>query len=217
MSDLFYVRPLRHTVTMTQRAVALAAHVLCLFSASSQSAEPDGAFFRSLRKPPEYSVTLDLKNPTDYTGIPEVEWFPLGNKEFCAIQGTVATTLKLPDGKTINEEFAILYIHRDAEGIYRVRADSLGWLRTEAALKRLDSELTTWATDIMPADKYQEREASIRKWMVGWTYQNEMYEGFFVRPAGYELSFQFFTLQGPNQDGIRYCYEVNLRPRKLRK
>lgn len=173
-------------------------------------AQPDGDFFRSLREVPNYFVNLDLTDPTNYTGIPATKWFPMGYYEFCAIQGTVTTRVKLPDGKTINEDFYIVYIERDKNGILNIRADSLGWLKTDKALSRLQRELQGWAADVFSTDQYKEREAAIQNWMTTWTGQKEQYEGFFVKRPGYTLNFSFMAWIR-EEDGFRYCYKIQLR------
>ena len=81
----------------------------------------DGDFFRSVRQDPYRKVRIDLRNPSDLSGIPEVKWFPMGDNEFCAIQGTTDTTLILPSGRVIEEEFAIVYVDKDSEGIFQIK------------------------------------------------------------------------------------------------
>ena len=81
-----------------------------------------GEFFRSVRQDPYRTVRIDLRNPEDLSGIPEVQWFPMGDNEFCAIQGTTDTTLILPSGRVIKEEFSIVYVDKDSEGIFQIKA-----------------------------------------------------------------------------------------------
>lgn len=40
--------------------------------------QPEGEFFRAMRRPPNYSVNLDLNDPTNFTGVPPSKhgWFP---------------------------------------------------------------------------------------------------------------------------------------------
>lgn len=175
--------------------------------------QPDGDFFRAMREVPNYSVNLDLNNPTNYTGIPTTKWFPSGNYEFCAIEGTVTTQIKLPDGKTINEDFHSVSIDRDRDGIVKIRAGSLGWLKTDKALSRLQRELDKWTSDILPADKRQEKHAEVQHWMTTWTGQKDQFKGFFVKQPGYTLNFSFVG-GAREKDGFAYYYTIQFREPK---
>lgn len=178
--------------------------------AACRPAEPKGDFFQIVRADKKYSVSLDLTDPKNYSGIPAVNWHPMGDTEFCAIQGNVSADIKLPDGKRITEEFSILYIDRDADGIYAVKMDSLGWLKTDKALIRLKREVNEWSADLDSFARYTARAEAISTWMTSWSYGNEWREGFRVQRVGYDLTFVFFIF-GNISDGIRFEYDIRLR------
>ena len=176
---------------------------------------PDGDFFRAMREVPNYSVSVDLNNPTNYTGIPATRWFPAGNSyEFCSIQGTVTTQIKLPDGKIINEDFHNVDIDRDHDGILKIRVGSLGWLKTDKALSRLQRELNNWASSVLSTDQRQEKQAAVQHWMTTWNKQKDQFKGFFVKRSGYTLNFSFVG-GVREEDGFSYIYELTFRDPKF--
>lgn len=174
---------------------------------------PDGDFFRAMREVPNYSVNLDLNNPTNYTGIPATKWFPSGSYEFCSIEGTVTTQIKLPDGKAINEDFHNVDIDRDHDGILKIRVGSLGWLKTDKASSRPQRELNNWASGVFSADQFQEKQTEVQHWMATWTGQKDQFEGFFVKRPGYTLNFSFVG-GVREEDGFAYIYELTFREPK---
>jgi len=172
--------------------------------------QPDGDFFRAMREPPNYSVNLDLNNPTNYMGIPPPKhWFPMGAFEFCDFEGTVTTQIKLPDGKIINEDFHSVEIERDHAGILSIQLDSLGWLKPEKAINHLKRELRDWASDVLSPDQCNEKEAEIHQWLTA--DRNDQFKGFFVKRPGYTLSFNFVATVNPQNDGFAYRYQIQLR------
>jgi hypothetical protein len=182
----------------------------------------DGEFFRSLREEPNQKVVIDLRNPSDLSGIPEVKWFPMGNDEFCAIQGTTDTTLILPSGRVIEEEFHIVYVDRDSEGIFEVKADSLGWLKLDVAKKRLDREV-----ELMIADGYDEQTIKIQResvmtWLKDFDHNSSMRSGIAQKTDDFTFIFGFAVTIDIDL-GIRYRYETKLsrseerRSRKYKK
>lgn len=178
---------------------------------------PDGEFYQTLRQSPEWKVSIDLRNPADVAGLPSgVKWFPMGDQEFCAMQGTTGLNLTLPSGQVIREEFAIVYVDRDHEGIFRVRADSLGWLKIPVALQRLDRELKFFATAGADPPKLNHRSTEIRRWMENFDHNSNMYEGIGVRSDASSASFSFFVTM-TTELGIRYCYEAEIPRSKERR
>ena len=112
--------------------------------------------------------------PATYLVIPEVKWFPMGDNEFCAIQGTTDTTLILPSGRTIEEEFSIVYVDRDSEGIFQVKADSLGWLRLDVAEKRLDREVDLMVAEGADKAKVLTQRQSVLDWLTTFDHNSPM-------------------------------------------
>lgn len=177
---------------------------------------PDGEFYRTLRQPPEWKVTIDLRDSKDVTGIPEgVRWFPMGDYEFCAIQGTTDLSLTLPSGQIIHEEFAIVYVDKDNDGIFSVRADSLGWLKVPVALQRLEREQEFFAKEGADALKLNERAADIRHWLDAFDHNSNMYEGLGFRSDEFDASFSFIVSM-TTEIGIRYCYRAEITRSKTR-
>jgi hypothetical protein len=164
---------------------------------------PDGDFFRAMREVPNYSLNLDFINPTNNTGIPA---------DGRALQGTVTTRIKLPDGKIINEDFHTVYIDQDADDIYKIRADSLGWLKPDKAFSRLQRELHNWTSGVFSPEKDQETEAEVQYWLTTWPAWKDQYKGFSVKRPGYTLNFSF--IGGMEDDGYAYCYELTFREKK---
>ncbi len=196
---LLYVRP----VPMSVSRLVFAA----LFLGSAVSCSPQMPTSTVVREDKRYSVSLDLSDPKNYSGIPAVTWFPMGDGEFCAIQGVVALDVKLPDGKRVVGEFSIVYIHRDADGVFRIRADSLGWLGSDAdALSRIKLELHKWGSDVYTPAQFIEREGAVSTWIASSRLGN-MSEGFRVRRKRYEVNFSLFSFGGP---GLRFYYELRL-------
>lgn len=204
--------PIRVIILISTALLAISALVVALVVYCRP--HPKGDFFQIVREDKKYSVSLDLSDPKNYSGIPAVTWFPMRDREFCAIQGLVATDIKLPDGKRITEEFAILYIDRDADGILGIRSDSLGWLRTDKALLRLKREIHERASDLDSFERYTERAREISTWMTSYAenkaWNKEWRKGFRVQRVGYELNFIFFIF-GRLSDGIRFTYDIRLR------
>jgi uncharacterized protein DUF4412 len=173
--------------------------------------EPDGDFFRSMRGPPNYSVNLDLNDPTNFTGVPPArhDWFPMGSYEFCVFEGTVTTQIKMPDGKIISEDFHMVVIERDHNGILNIQLDSLGWQKPEKAISHFQRELRDWASDVLSPDQRNEKEAELRQWMT--TDNNEQFKGFFVKRPGYTLNFTLEHTLDPQNLGFPYRYQIQLR------
>jgi len=173
--------------------------------------EPDGDFFHSMRGPPNYSVNLDLNDPTNFAGVPPARhgWFPMGSYEFCVFEGTVTTQIKMPDGKIISEDFHMVVIERDHNGILNIQLDSLGWLQPEKAMIHFQRELRDWASDVLSPNQCNEKEAEVRQWMTA--DNNEQFEGFFVKRPGYTLSFNLEHTLDPQNIGFPYRYQIQLR------
>ncbi len=173
--------------------------------------KPEGEFFRAMRRPPNYSVNLDLNDPTNFAGVPPAKhgWFPMGSYEFCAFEGTVTTQIKLPDGKIINEDFGMVVIERDHSGVLNIQLDSLGWLKPKKAISHLQRELRNWASDVLSPDQCNEKEAEIDQWLKA--DRTDQFKGFFVKRPGYTLSFNFVATVNPQTDGFAYRYQIQLR------
>jgi hypothetical protein len=173
--------------------------------------EPDGDFFRSMRGPPNYSVNLDLNDPTNFAGVPPArhDWFPMGSYEFCIFEGTVTTQIKMPDGKIISEDFHMVVIERDHNGILNIQLDSLGWQKPEKAISHFQRELRDWASDVLSPDQRNKKEAELRQWMT--TDNNDQFKGFFVKRSGYTLNFTLEHTLDPQNLGFPYRYEIQLR------
>lgn len=176
----------------------------------------------SIRRPPlmwpvtnRYELRLDLTNPTNYSGIPStVRWFSRSDsQDWCSLQGRVATTIALPDGKSISETFYLVYIDRDEDGIYQVRAESVDPLNISNAISRLETELQEWSTGAWPPQQRAERKTEILNWLTNATPDREMYEGFRTQRSGYELTFSFLAVH-PHPAEPRYLYELRLRESK---
>ncbi len=175
----------------------------------------DGEFFRSLRREPYRKVRIDLRSPADLSGIPEVKWFPMGDFEFCAIQGTTDTALILPSGKTIEEEFSIVYIDRDSEGIFQVKADSLGWLRLDVAEKRLDREVDLMIEEGADKAKVLTQRQSVLDWLRAFDHNSSMRSAIGHRTEAFQLYFGFAVTMNTDL-GISYRYTAELPRSKER-
>jgi len=176
----------------------------------------DGEFFRAVRQEPYRKVRIDLRSASDLSGIPKVEWFPMGDNEFCAIQGTTDTTLILPSGKTIKEQFSIVYIDRDSEGIFQVKADSLGWLRLDAAEKRLDREVNLMVKEGADQAKMLTQRQSVLDWLTTFDRSSPMRSAIAHSTDEFRLYFGFAVTL--NTDfGISYRYTIELPRSKERR
>jgi hypothetical protein len=133
----------------------------------------------------------------------------MGSYEFCAFDGTVTTQIKLPDGKIINEDFGMVVIERDHNGVLNIQLDSLGWLKSEKAIGRLQRELRNWVSDVLSTEQCNEKEAEIDQWLKA--DRTDQFKGFFVKRSGYTLSFNFEATGNPQTDGFAYRYQVQLR------
>lgn len=176
----------------------------------------DGDFFRSVRQQPYRKVRIDLRNPSDLSGIPEVKWFSMGDNEFCAIQGTTDTTLILPSGRVIEEEFAIVYVDRDSEGIFQIKADSLGWLKMDIAKQRLDREyrlMTDGGAD--PTGLAKQRQA-VLDWLTSFDHNSQMRSAMGVRSDDFRFTFGFAVTMSTDT-GISYRYEAEIPRSKERR
>lgn len=178
----------------------------------------DGEFFRSARQDPYRKVSIDLRNPTDSSGIPEVKWFPMGHKEFCAIQGTTDLTLILPSGRVITEEFNIVYVDRDSQGIFQVKADSLGWLKLDVAEKRLDREMELMIEDGLDKQSLETQRESVRTWLNSdhASYGTSMRSAIGSRAEAFRFSFGFAVTMNIDH-GISYRYTAELPRSKERR
>jgi hypothetical protein len=157
----------------------------------------------------EYNLLIDFAQPTNYSGIPtNVTWFKRSdNQNWCVLQGRVTTKIALPDSQSITETFYIVYIDRDEEGVYKVRAESVEKLPVTNAINRLDAELGRWSsTEWSPAQR-NERKSTIVNWLRSNSPNREPYEGFRSQRAGYEISFSFGSMK-PAPAAPRYIYEV---------
>ena len=176
----------------------------------------DGDFFRSVRQEPYRKVRIDLRNPSDLSGIPEVKWFPLGDNEFCAIQGTTDTTLILPSGRVIEEEFAIVYVDKDSEGIFQIKADSLGWLKMDIAKQRLAREFRLMTDDGINPTELEKQRLTVLDWLTQFDHNSQMRSAMGVRSGGFRFTFGFAVTM--NTDiGIRYRYEAEIPRSKERR
>jgi hypothetical protein len=176
----------------------------------------DGEFFRSVRQEPNRKVRIDLRSPSDLSGIPEVKWFPMGDNEFCAIQGTTDTTLILPSGKTIEEEFSIVYIDRDSEGIFQVKADSLGWLRLDVAAKRLDREVDLMIAEGADKAKVLTQRQSVLDWLTTFDHNSPMRSAIAHSTDQFRLYFEFVVTMSTDM-GISYRYTAEIPRSKERR
>jgi hypothetical protein len=176
----------------------------------------DGEFFRALRQEPNRKVLIDLRNPSDFSGIPEVQWFPMGDNEFCAIQGTTDTKLILPSGRIIEEEFHIVYIDRDSEGIFQVKADSLGWLKLDVAKKRLDREVKLMNEDGSNEQSIESQRDSVLTWLNDFDHNSSMRSAIGTRTENFRVSFGFAVTTDINL-GISYRYEAEVSRSKERR
>jgi hypothetical protein len=176
----------------------------------------DGEFFRSVRQEPNRKVRIDLRSPSDLSGIPEVKWFPMGDNEFCAIQGTTDTTLILPSGKTIEEEFSIVYIDRDNEGIFQVKADSLGWLRLNVAAKRLDREVDLMVAEGADKAKVLTQRQSVLDWLTTFDHNSPMRSAIAHSTDQFRLYFEFVVTMSTDM-GISYRYTAEIPRSKERR
>ncbi|MGJ8697811.1 MAG: hypothetical protein ACSHYF_15950 [Verrucomicrobiaceae bacterium] len=178
---------------------------------------PEGIFFRTVRQAPIRKVKIDLRAPWDISGIPEVEWVPLrGKHKFCAIQGTTDLHLTLPSGRVLNEEFAIVYIDRDHEGIFEVKADSLGWLRPRVAEEKLEEEGAFLVQEGMLDEEVQAQMKNVLSWLDDYDHNSGMRKGLFFTV---DNLFQYFgfavTLN--TDSGIRYRHHFRInRPEDRR-
>jgi hypothetical protein len=176
----------------------------------------DGEFFRALRQEPNRKVLIDLRNPSDFSGIPEVKWFPMGDNEFCAIQGTTDTRLILPSGRIIEEEFHIVYIDRDSEGIFQVKADSLGWLKMDIAKNRLDREVKLMIEDGSDEQAIEAQRDSVITWLKDFDHNSSMRSAIWTRTEDFRFSFGFAVTTDINL-GISYRYEAEISRSKERR
>jgi hypothetical protein len=171
--------------------------------------QQDGDFFRSVRQDPYRTVRIDLRNLSDLSGIPEVKWFPMGNNEFCAIQGTTDTTLILPSGRVIREEFAIVYVDKDSEGIFQINADSLGWLKMYIAKQRLDRELRLMTDDGADPTSLANQRQAVLDWLSDFDHNSQMRSAMGVRSDDFRFTFGFAVTM--NTDfGISHRYEAEI-------
>jgi hypothetical protein len=81
---------------------------------------------------PHYTVRLDLRHPTDLSGIPSsTKWLsaawpqpvkivPMEQGSFCCIEGKVDISVVLPDGQTIRDTLRNVFIHTNTSGIWQV-------------------------------------------------------------------------------------------------
>ena len=178
--------------------------------------KPDGEFFRSNRQEPYREVEIDLRKPLDLSGIPEVVWFPMPNNEFCAIQGTTDTTLILPSGRVIKEEFSIVYIDRDSEGIYQITADSLGWLKLDAAKRRLDREVALMTEDGGELEMLKEQHRTVFNWLSRFDHNSRMRSAIGSETADFRFTFGFAVTMNTDL-GISYRYKAELSRSKERR
>tara|TARA_B110000977_G_scaffold198400_1_gene283181 strand:+ start:73 stop:690 length:618 start_codon:yes stop_codon:yes gene_type:complete len=195
--------------------IRITSSVLYLLSAVSCLALylPEGEFTKRTKLYPKSQVLLDLRDPFNYSGIPKDEkWFQMGSYEFCAIEGATTAEIILPNGRVILEEFSIVYIHRDHQGIYEVRADSSGWLDEENALKRLDWQLQWFSKQKYEIEVLEERKTHLVNWIKNYDHQMETYESIWVKDAEHSLYFRFFNI-----GGIRYCYDYRIERSKERR
>jgi hypothetical protein len=176
----------------------------------------DGEFFRALRQEPNRKVMIDLRNPDDLSGIPEVQWFPMGDNEFCAIQGTTDTTLILPSGRVIKEEFHIVYVDRDSEGIFQVKADSLGWLKLDVAEKRLDREVELMIADGYDEQTIESQRESVMTWLKEFDHNSSMRSAIGRRADDFRFTFGFAVTMDFDL-GISYRYEAEISRSKERR
>ena len=175
----------------------------------------------------DFEVKLDLNNPTNFSITPNsMTWFQRReDQKWCAVQGRVNTSILLPDGKTVNEVFYLVFIDCDEDGIYKVRAQTSERISLERATLRLNDEIPKWATDKWTTADTEKRRKIITDWLNDSSYEREMYEGFRTQRTGYEVSFSFcatrihpegptcvyeFRLRDPRPDAQSECF-VNLR------
>jgi hypothetical protein len=160
--------------------------------------------------PPPSSFCDIYEMASNFTGVPTPKhWFPMGSYEFGVFEGTVATRIKMPDGKIISEDFHMVVIERDHNGVLNLQLDSLGWMKPETAISHFQRELFNWASNILSPDQCKEKEAELRQWMT--TDNNEQFKGFFVKRPGYTLSFTLEHTLDPQNLGFPYRYQIQLR------
>ncbi len=172
--------------------------------------QPDGEFCRSLRSDPYRKMTIDFRHPEDLSGIPDVDWFSLGEgSSVCNIQGTTDATITLPSGRIVREEFAIVYVYVSGKRVTRVRADSLGWLRQGPAESRLDKEIALLEEEGADSTFLERRRKEISDWMTNFDYKSEMYQHIGHDARNFRQSFGFF-ITARIEIGIRYCHQYEI-------
>ena len=170
---------------------------------------PDGIFFRTLRQAPYRRVEIDFRTPTDMSGLPDVKWFPMGSYEFCAIQGTTDTRIILPSGRVIEEEFEIVYIDRDHEGIYEVKADSIGWLKEDVAKRKLKEEVDLLIQEGGEVSTIRTQMKKVIGWLDNYDHNSGMRQGVFFASEQFFQYFGFAVTLNTNM-GIRYRHHYRL-------
>lgn len=172
-------------------------------------------FFDYNQEKEKFQILINLNDPTDYAQIPkESRWFPMGNYELTAIEGAVTTEILLPNGQKIKGEFRSVFIDRDQDGIFRVRAVSLESFTPEQSIKHLDKQID-WFSRMKHEDgKTIELRSELVDWFNSWTYSSGSRKGIWARSGRETLICAYSALSGPDH-GFRfeYTYEID-RPKE---
>jgi hypothetical protein len=170
---------------------------------------------------PSYEVHLDLRHPTDLSGIPaDTRWFsgtwpppaeivplsPPGGS--CCVEGKVDITIVLPDGNIIHDIVRNVFIDTDDAGIWKVFTNVYS-AEPRDALQRFKP----YVWPIALSSKYSPGQSTpldkIENDLLTYKAKQALADGLRVEPTGCKLQFAVETTFLPS-DKVAYFYLIEL-------
>jgi hypothetical protein len=166
---------------------------------------------------PHHILTIDLRRPTDLSGIPAgTKWFsdtwpaprvivPLSaSGGFCCVEGRVDMTIILPDGQTIHDTGRQVYINTDDTGIWKILID-VDSVMPKIALENIKASLFPIAMGSQNKEGIIQSVADIENGLTNYRPNAPLNLGFRWSFPSYKLDLNLGTTFIPSQKVSYFC------------